>query len=77
MRETIQITYRQEDDFGNSRGVPLARLDIDAKSGRQTATIQTDESIVGYHARNLRRALYMACKTVLHDMEDIVFEEES
>ena len=77
MRETIWIIYRQEADSDNSQSVPLARLDIDAKTGRQTATIQTDESTVGYHARNLRRALHTACKTVLHDMEDITFEEES
>lgn len=78
-RECVQIIYRYVDDGGNLHSIPLAAVrpgqwdewvDISisehARGGRELG---------GYHARNLRGALYKACQQITRLIEDIRFDD--
>ena len=74
MKESVTIQYRCEDaDTNLVETIPIASIGFDQWGRGHPDLFNLGEH--GYRARSMRNALETTCEAVLHEMQDIKWED--
>lgn len=74
MKESVTIQYRCEDaDTNLVETIPIASTGIDQWSQGHPRPVQPDRR--GHHGRRMFSVLITACEAVMHEIQDIKWED--